>query len=501
LVQLRGLSSANLNGKKATVAGPKASAGRLPVTLVDDPSRTIAVRETQLFVKSSKLKHQVERARAIRPPPVEVSTAGAINPAVLPRFKWTKEGDHGRGHIREAFERMVAYRDQVRSHRTGAFTSVDQFKEAQSSLLLIAHHVQDGENLVIFSDDADTEALFVYVRDVRVLPDGAPGLVCGWVHNSKVSNPPKPPTLALLSGEAQFGWPAPPYFNKIAATLAEIKIIRHELESRQRQLDPRWRAKEDRKLNGGWSMSFLTLLEIPVPPTRKTPAYTLVSADDRHVDVHVPDCSIPITTFGTSEDSCVICLEPLKSATHKALPGCGHMFHTTCIDEWVKRDTTCPNCKKENAHCSRGGVQSSWSVHAPFDVKSVTTANASDTVRKFERNRPFILKLSIPLKGQAMLNPSQSTILAYSEGKKLELYIQSSEYCGAPLGLSAIGTTSPSAFESVLRCVHSHGTGKGEEHHTVGVIPHNVRGYCQAVVRSAESIRIFIDRVCTRQEW
>ncbi len=40
-------------------------------------------------------------------------------------------------------------------------------------------------------------------------------------------------------------------------------------------------------------------------------------------------------------DTCVICIEPYKTATVVRFP-CGHMFHSICIMEWLKKNNKCP---------------------------------------------------------------------------------------------------------------------------------------------------------------
>lgn len=46
--------------------------------------------------------------------------------------------------------------------------------------------------------------------------------------------------------------------------------------------------------------------------------------------------------------SCVICLDDFETgATVKQLPGCGHMFHSHCIDQWLSGHTRCPNCNND----------------------------------------------------------------------------------------------------------------------------------------------------------
>lgn len=45
------------------------------------------------------------------------------------------------------------------------------------------------------------------------------------------------------------------------------------------------------------------------------------------------DCSICLSNFEV-EDPCVI------------LPGCEHCFHFTCIEEWLKTNSSCPYCRR-----------------------------------------------------------------------------------------------------------------------------------------------------------
>ncbi|CAL1374096.1 unnamed protein product [Linum trigynum] len=51
--------------------------------------------------------------------------------------------------------------------------------------------------------------------------------------------------------------------------------------------------------------------------------------------------------FSTTEDAqCSICLaEYRQSDILRILPYCGHSFHVTCIDIWLKQHSTCPVCR------------------------------------------------------------------------------------------------------------------------------------------------------------
>ena len=40
---------------------------------------------------------------------------------------------------------------------------------------------------------------------------------------------------------------------------------------------------------------------------------------------------------------CTICLEPCSDGLGAI--ECGHVFHTTCVEDWVKRKHRCPYCR------------------------------------------------------------------------------------------------------------------------------------------------------------
>lgn len=40
---------------------------------------------------------------------------------------------------------------------------------------------------------------------------------------------------------------------------------------------------------------------------------------------------------------CTICLENVNNSPME----CGHVFHTKCINKWLKNNDTCPNCRME----------------------------------------------------------------------------------------------------------------------------------------------------------
>lgn len=44
---------------------------------------------------------------------------------------------------------------------------------------------------------------------------------------------------------------------------------------------------------------------------------------------------------------CPICLMDYReSDLLRMLPGCGHFFHVTCVDPWLRMNLTCPVCRR-----------------------------------------------------------------------------------------------------------------------------------------------------------
>ena len=43
---------------------------------------------------------------------------------------------------------------------------------------------------------------------------------------------------------------------------------------------------------------------------------------------------------------CCICLDELDNGSSTRQLQCGHMYHTACIDEWLKKFFTCPYCRE-----------------------------------------------------------------------------------------------------------------------------------------------------------
>lgn len=60
----------------------------------------------------------------------------------------------------------------------------------------------------------------------------------------------------------------------------------------------------------------------------------------------------------TPEDkqACSICMENFKAGDHQRTLPCFHNFHVRCVDKWLVRQGTCPNCKQRVDTLVRDGM-------------------------------------------------------------------------------------------------------------------------------------------------
>ncbi|KAB5521694.1 hypothetical protein DKX38_026013 [Salix brachista] len=88
--------------------------------------------------------------------------------------------------------------------------------------------------------------------------------------------------------------------------------------------------------------------------------------DTSEVRAMSEDCikKLPECTFKSDNDiveqccpefSCAICLQDFKDGdSMRKLPYCGHCFHMSCLDKWLTRNGSCPNCR--NYVCNDNAV-------------------------------------------------------------------------------------------------------------------------------------------------
>lgn len=80
-----------------------------------------------------------------------------------------------------------------------------------------------------------------------------------------------------------------------------------------------------------------------------------------HLPTHLPyffylqvirkNDQVTVADFGTSDlipvvDVCTICIVNYEHGDRVATSSCNHVFHLTCILEWLIVNRDCPNCRK-----------------------------------------------------------------------------------------------------------------------------------------------------------
>mmetsp|Transcript_6388 Transcript_6388/g.8873 ORF Transcript_6388/g.8873 Transcript_6388/m.8873 type:complete len:108 (+) Transcript_6388:54-377(+) len=54
-----------------------------------------------------------------------------------------------------------------------------------------------------------------------------------------------------------------------------------------------------------------------------------------------------VVNKGTSEENCCICMDEMKAGSVCRRLPCFHSFHQECIDGWLRRNASCPICKRD----------------------------------------------------------------------------------------------------------------------------------------------------------
>ncbi|KAK4415966.1 RING-H2 finger protein ATL80 [Sesamum alatum] len=117
----------------------------------------------------------------------------------------------------------------------------------------------------------------------------------------------------------------------------------------------------------------------------------------------IPTMKFDREAFSSTEDAqCSICLaEYQEKEVLRIMPNCGHSFHLSCIDTWLRKRSTCPVCR--------------LSVQDTAETKHVRTAtlmtahlfNSSETT--FEHSQQWLLPTSERAEGRtATLTTAQS---------------------------------------------------------------------------------------------
>eukprot|EP01017_Pseudomicrothorax_dubius_P001548 TRINITY_DN0_c5412_g1_i1.p1 TRINITY_DN0_c5412_g1~~TRINITY_DN0_c5412_g1_i1.p1 ORF type:complete len:110 (+),score=3.78 TRINITY_DN0_c5412_g1_i1:47-376(+) len=78
-----------------------------------------------------------------------------------------------------------------------------------------------------------------------------------------------------------------------------------------------------------------------------------------------------------SQTNCVICLEDFEKVSKcRQISLCSHIFHSHCIDAWMKQNSNCPVCKKQITEEELQKVDKN--SYSPLAKSPTSTPNSPD---------------------------------------------------------------------------------------------------------------------------
>lgn len=67
-----------------------------------------------------------------------------------------------------------------------------------------------------------------------------------------------------------------------------------------------------------------------------------------------------------SDNMCVICLAEFTASAQVCSTSCGHLFHCTCLEEWLQAKDQHPSCPLYPPHrCGRHPLDNSQTAYCP----------------------------------------------------------------------------------------------------------------------------------------
>lgn len=97
-----------------------------------------------------------------------------------------------------------------------------------------------------------------------------------------------------------------------------------------------------------WSVgSGMLIMSILIAIEAKHPAEELPEPAVGAATIALP--TVPVTSFSRSEsgqiESCSICLAVFEPDDLVSTLSCGHLYHSSCISEWLQKTLQCPLCR------------------------------------------------------------------------------------------------------------------------------------------------------------
>ncbi|KAG5037063.1 hypothetical protein AAZX31_07G075300 [Glycine max] len=104
----------------------------------------------------------------------------------------------------------------------------------------------------------------------------------------------------------------------------------------------------------------------------------------------IPTLNFNHEAFSSIETTqCVICLAEYKEKELlRIIPKCGHTFHLSCIDMWLRKQSTCPVCRLslQNAFESKHARHVTFTIRHSLDEPNAPERNTDSDQRQVELN-------------------------------------------------------------------------------------------------------------------
>ena len=101
--------------------------------------------------------------------------------------------------------------------------------------------------------------------------------------------------------------------------------------------------------------------------SHQTPPHVIESLEQVPVEeVSADDCLVCLEAFGNQPADLPLADQERTVAAdgQVRLPGCGHVFHKSCIGKWLQESQTCPTCRA-NVVAAASSTSESAASHAP----------------------------------------------------------------------------------------------------------------------------------------
>ena len=113
------------------------------------------------------------------------------------------------------------------------------------------------------------------------------------------------------------------------------------------------------------------------------------------------------------EHTCIICRDDMTVENTKRLPGCGHLFHKSCLREWLVQQQSCPTCRGDIFVMQERQRQVDLANERQTEQEAQQAQAAEEQQHEEEEEEEKIEKTEIPV-----TNPSSDSFQSQGDEKE-----------------------------------------------------------------------------------